>query len=103
MRRKPLFPVLQEAEFIAALGEEGATLDIACITPPDPARRHRGEWVFYVNRPDGTRYLLVTAKGRERVVNTMEGVVSFASTALELDTVSVPLKAGVVATGMTRN
>jgi hypothetical protein len=100
--RKPLFPVLQEAEFIAALAESGASLDIACLTPPDPARRHRGEWVFYVIRADGTRYLLVTAKGRERVVNTMEGVISFASTALELDMVSVPLRAGIEAKGMVR-
>lgn len=101
-RRTRVLPVLQEADFLTALAEPGASLEIECLTAPDPAKRHRGEWLFHVRRASGERMMLITAKGHERVVNTMEGVISLAATAAQVAIVSVPLTAGGIATGMHR-
>lgn len=102
MRKRRISPVLREAEFIAELEKPGTWVEIECLTAPDPKHRHRGEWMFYaVSGPD-ERYSLVTARADDRIINTMEGVVSFAATKLELDQVTVPLLAGGIATGMRR-
>jgi hypothetical protein len=102
MRRKRVSSVLKEADFIAELERPATWVEIECLTAPDPARRHRGEWMFYaVSGPDD-RYSLVTARAEDRIIQTMEGVVSFAATKLELDQVTVPLVAGGIATGMRR-
>lgn len=102
MRRSRVLPVMQEAEFLEALAAPGTTLEIECLTAPDPARRHRGEWLFHARLADGSRHLLITAKGRERIVNTMEGVASLAASTMQLSVVSVPLVAGETADGMAR-
>lgn len=100
MRKRRVLPVLREGEFRAAVAEPGAWVEIECLKAPDPTKRHRGEWVFYVVRGFEERSLLVTAKAQERIILSMEGVVSFAATGLQLDFVSVPLVTGAVSTGM---
>jgi hypothetical protein len=102
MRKRRISPVLREAEFIAELDKPGTWVEIECLTAPDPKRRHRGEWIFFAVRGPDERYSLVTARADDRIVQTMEGVVSFAATKLELDQVTVPLLAGGIATGMRR-
>jgi hypothetical protein len=100
MRKRRVLPVLREAEFRAAVAEPGAWVEIECLEAPVPAKRYRGQWVFYVVRGPEERCLLVTALAQERIINTMEGVVSFAATKLELDSVSIPLVAGGINSGM---
>jgi hypothetical protein len=102
MRKRRFSTVLREAEFIKALDRPGAWVEIECLATPDPARRHRGEWLFFAVCGPEERYSLVTALAEDRVVNTMEGVVSFAAAKLELDQVTIPLLAGGIATGMRR-
>ena len=100
MRKRRALPVLREAEFRATVLEAGAWVEIECLVAPDPAHRHRGEWVFYVAKGTDERCVLVTSQAQERVISTTEGVVSFAATTLGLDMVSIPLVAGGLATGM---
>ena len=100
MRTRRVLPVLREAEFRAKVREAGSWVEIECLAAPDPEKRHRGEWVFYVASGPEERCVLVTSKAHERVISTTEGVVSFASTTLDLDVVSIPLVAGGLATGM---
>jgi hypothetical protein len=100
MRKRRVLPVLREAEFRAAVAEPGAWVEIECVATPDPAKRYRGEWVFYVVRGPEERCVLVTTNAHERIINTMEGVVAFAATKLELDSVSIPLVAGGINSGM---
>ena len=100
MRKRRAVPVLREADFRAAVAEPSARVEIECITAPDPEKRYRGEWVFYVVRGPEDRAVLVTTNAQERVINTMEGVVAFAAAKLLLDTVSIPLVAGAITTGM---
>lgn len=100
MRKRRAVPVLREADFRAAVADPSARVEIECITAPDHAKRYRGEWVFYVVRGPEDRAVLVTANAQERVINTMEGVVAFAAAKLLLDSVSIPLVAGAIATGM---
>jgi hypothetical protein len=102
MRTRRVAPVLREAEFIAEIGKPGAWVEIECLSAPNPKHRHRGEWMFYVVSGPDQRYSLVTARADDRIINTMEGVVSFAATKLELDQVTVPLLAGGITTGMRR-
>jgi hypothetical protein len=102
MRKRRTSTVLREAEFIKELDSPGTWVEIECLTAPDPAKRHRGEWVFFAVCGPDERYSLVTARADDRIINTMEGVVSFAATKLELDQVTVPLLAGGIATGMRR-
>lgn len=102
MRTRRIAPVLKEAEFIAEIEKPGAWVEIECLSAPDPAKRHRGEWVFFAVLGTEERYSLVTARATDRIMNTMEGVVSFAATKLELDQVTVPLVAGGIASGMRR-
>jgi hypothetical protein len=96
-------PVLREAEFRSAVEEINATVEIECLEAPDPARRHRGQWVVYVVRANGEKSLLITALAQERIMFTMEGVVSFAATKLLLGSVTVPLIAGTISRGMAQN
>ena len=100
MRKRRVLPVLREAEFRSTVQEAGAWVEIECLAAPDPDKRHRGEWVFYVAKGTEQRAVLVTSQAQERVISTTEGVVSFASTTLGLDVVSIPLVAGGLATGM---
>jgi hypothetical protein len=102
MRRKRVSSVLKEADFIAELDRPGAWVEIECLTAPDRGKRQRGEWMFYAVLGPEERYSLVTARATDRIMNTMEGVVSFAATKLELDQVTVPLVEGGIATGMRR-
>lgn len=100
MRKPRVVPVLREAEFRAAAAEPSARVEIECVTAPDPEKRYRGEWVFYVVRGPEDRAVLVKTNAHERIINTMEGVVAFAATKLLLDSVSIPLVAGAISTGM---
>lgn len=102
MSKPRILPVLREAEFREAVGEPGAWVEIECVEAPDPARRYRGQWVFYVVRGPEHRCVLVKTNAHERVINTMEGVVAFAATKLDLDTVSIPLVTGGICVGMRR-
>lgn len=100
MRKRRILPVLREAEFRAAVAEPGAWVEIECVEAPDPGKRYRGQWVFYVVRGPEERCVLVKTNAHERIINTMEGVVAFAATKLELDSVSIPLVAGGINSGM---
>ena len=100
MSTRRVLPVLREAEFRAMVQAAGAWVEIECLVAPDPEKRHRGEWVFYVATGPDQRCVLVTSKAQERVISTTEGVVSFASTTLDLDVVSIPLIAGGLTVGM---
>ena len=103
MATRRALPVLREAEFRLAVEEADATVEIECLEAPDPSRRHRGQWVVYVVRANGERSLLITALAQERIMFTMEGVVSFAATKLLLASVTIPLIAGTISRGMSQS
>jgi len=97
MRSRRAVPILQQKEFCEAAGEEGAWVEIECITAPDPDARYRGEWVAYVVDGSGYRFLLVNTQSKERVFNRLEGLVGFASATLHRPSINVPFEAGAIA------
>ncbi|WP_444451306.1 hypothetical protein ACTTAI_00020 (plasmid) [Rhodobacter capsulatus] len=58
---------------------DGATVEIECVSAPDPAERFSGEWLFYVVSREGDRFMLVTATARERIINSPIGLFGMAS------------------------
>ena len=54
-------PVLLERDFRDLAATEGASVEIECVSAPNPDERFSGEWLFYVVNKAGERYLLVTA------------------------------------------
>ena len=99
MKRRAL-PVLLERDFRKMAASEGATVEIECVSAPDPKGRFSGEWLFYVVSSTGERFLLVTALARERVVNSPIGMFGLAFGKLNLDHLDVPAVAGDVRRGM---
>lgn len=99
MKRRAL-PVLLERDFRKMAATDGATVEIECVSAPDPAERFSGEWLFYVVSREGDRFMLVTATARERVINSPIGLFGMASGKLNLDHLDVPFVAGDVRGGM---
>ena len=99
MKRRAL-PVLLERDFRRLAVTEGATVEIECVSAPNPESRFTGEWLFYVVSPTGERFLLVTALARERIVNSPIGMFGLAFGKLALDHLDVPAVAGDVRRGM---
>ena len=99
MKRRAL-PVLLERGFRRLAVTEGATVEIECVSTPNPESRFTGEWLFYVVSPSGERFMLVTALARERIVNSPIGMFGLAFGKLNLDHLDVPAVAGAVCTGM---
>lgn len=99
MKRRTL-PVLQERDFRMMAVLEGATVEIECVTAPDPEARFVGEWLFYVVDPDGQRYLLVTQAAKERIISSPPGLFGFAVGKLNLDHLDLPVVTGDVRRGM---
>jgi hypothetical protein len=99
MKRRAL-PVLLERDFRSLAAKDGATVEIECVTAPNPDERFSGEWLFYVVNASGERFMLVTALARERIVNSSIGLFGLAFGKLNLDHLDVPFIAGDVRTGM---
>ena len=99
MKRRTL-PVLLERDFRKMAATDGATVEIECVSAPNPESRFTGEWLFYVVNRAGERYLLVTALARERIVNSPIGMFGIAFGKLNLDHLDVPFVAGDVRGGM---
>jgi len=99
MKRRTL-PVLLERDFRKMAATDGATVEIECVSAPDPAERFSGEWLFYVVSREGDRFMLVTATARERIINSPIGLFGMASGKLNLDHLDVPFVAGDVRGGM---
>lgn len=99
MRRRAL-PVLLEREFRKMADTEGATVEIECVSAPDPEGRFSGEWLFYVVSATGERFLLVTALARERVITTGIGLLGLGVGKFNLDHLDIPVVAGDVRGGM---
>ena len=93
-------PVLLERDFRRMAATEGATVEIECVSAPDPEGRFSGEWLFHVVNAEGERFLLVTALARERIVNSPIGMFGLAFGKLALDHLDVPSVPGDVRTGM---
>ena len=98
--KRRALPVLLERDFRAMAATEGATVEIECVTAPNPEERFSGEWLFYVVNASNERYLLVTALARERIVNSPIGMFGLAFGKLNLDHLDVPAVAGDVRGGM---
>ena len=98
--RRRALPVLLERDFRKMAATEGATVEIECVSAPDPEGRFSGEWLFYVVNASGERFMLVTALARERIVNSPIGMFGLAFGKLALDHLDVPAVAGAVCTGM---
>jgi hypothetical protein len=98
--KRRALPVLLERDFRKLAASEGATVEIECVSAPNPDERFSGEWLFYVVSPTGERFLLVTALARERIVNSPIGMFGLAFGKLNLDHLDVPAVAGAVCTGM---
>ena len=98
--RRRALPVLLERDFRKMAATEGATVEIECVSAPDPEGRFSGEWLFYVVNASGERFMLVTALARERIVNSPIGMFGLAFGKLNLDRLDVPAVAGAVCTGM---
>jgi hypothetical protein len=81
-------PVLLERDFRKMAANDGATVEIECVTAPNPDERFSGEWLFYV------------VNARERIVNSSIGLFGLAFGKLNLDHLDVPFIAGAVRTGM---
>ncbi|WP_413873567.1 hypothetical protein [Albidovulum sp.] len=99
MRRRAL-PVLLERDFRKMAASGGATVEIECVSAPDPGGRFSGEWLFHVVNADGERFMLVTALARERIVSSPIGMFGLAFGKLNLDHLDVPAVAGDVRGGM---
>lgn len=100
MTTRRALPVLLERDFRRLAASEGATVEIECVSAPNPDGRFSGEWLFYVVSPMGERFLLVTALARERIVNSPIGMFGLAFGKLALDHLDVPSVAGDVRGGM---
>jgi hypothetical protein len=100
MTTRRALPVLLERDFRRLAASEGATVEIECVSAPNPDERFSGEWLFYVVSPGGERFLLVTALARERIVNSPIGMFGLAFGKLALDHLDVPSVAGDVRGGM---
>ena len=98
--RRRALPVLLERDFRKMAATEGATVEIECISAPNPDGRFSGEWLFYVVNGQGERFLLVTALARERIVTSPIGMFGLAFGKLALDHLDVPSVAGDVCRGM---
>lgn len=98
--KRRALPVLLERDFRSMAASEGATVEIECVTAPNPEGRFTGEWLFYVVNAEGERFLLVTALARERIVNSPIGMFGLAFGKLALDHLDVPSVAGDVRGGM---
>jgi len=92
--------VLLERDFRKMAATEGATVEIECVSAPDPAGRFSGEWLFHVVNAEGERFMLVTALARERIVNSPIGMFGLAFGKLNLDHLDVPSVVGDVRRGM---
>ena len=82
--KRRALPVLLERDFRKLAASEGATVEIECVSAPNPDERFSGEWLFYVVSPAGERFLLVTALARERIVNSPIGMFGLAFGKLNL-------------------
>ena len=107
LRNRPVMPSVNEQtmgiaerDFRRLAATLGATIEIECVSAPNPDERFSGEWLFYVVSPTGERFLLVTALARERIVNSPIGMFGLAFGKLNLDRLDVPAVAGAVCTGM---
>ena len=98
--RRRALPVLLERDFRAMAATEGASVEIECVSAPDPEGRFSGEWLFYVVNAAGERFMLVTALARERIVNSPIGMFGLAFGKLNLDRLDVPAVAGDVRRSM---
>jgi hypothetical protein len=98
--KRRALPVLLERDFRKMAKTEGATVEIECVSSPDPEGRFSGEWLFYVVDASGERFMLVTALARERIVNSPIGMFGLAFGKLALDHLDVPSVAGDVRRGM---
>ena len=98
--RRRALPVLLERDFRRMAATEGATVEIECVSAPDPEGRFSGEWLFYVVNASDERFMLVTALARERIVNSPIGMFGLAFGKLALDHLDVPAVAGDVRRGM---
>ena len=98
--RRRALPVLLERDFRKMAATEGATVEIECVSAPDPEGRFSGEWLFYVVNASDERFMLVTALARERIVNSPIGMFGLAFGKLALDHLDVPAVAGDVRRGM---
>ena len=98
--KRRALPVLLERDFRSMAATEGTTVEIECVTAPNPEERFSGEWLFYVVNASNERYLLVTALARERIVNSPIGMFGLAFGKLNLDHLDVPAVAGDVRRGM---
>lgn len=99
MKRRTL-PVLLERDFRKMAATEGATVEIECVSAPDPEGRFSGEWLFHVVNASGERFMLVTALARERIVSSPIGMFGLAFGKLNLDHLDVPSVVGDVRRGM---
>jgi hypothetical protein len=99
MRRRAL-PVLLERDFRKMAATEGATVEIECVSAPDPEGRFSGEWLFYVVNAAGERFMLVTALARERIITTGIGLVGLGAGKFNLDHLDIPVIAGDIRGGM---
>ena len=100
--RRRALPVLLERDFRKMAATEGATVEIECVSAPDPEGRFSGEWLFYVVNADDERFMLVTALARERIVTSPIGIFGLAFGKLALDHLDVPAVVGDVRGGMRR-
>ena len=98
--RRRALPVLLERDFRKMAATEGATVEIECVSAPDPEGRFSGEWLFYVVNASGERFMLVTALARERIVSSPIGMFGLAFGKLALDHLDVPAVAGDVRRSM---
>lgn len=98
--KRRALPVLLERDFRRMAATEGATVEIECVSAPDPEGRFSGEWLFYVVNGEGERFMLVTALARERIVNSPIGMFGLAFGKLGLDHLDVPAVVGDVCRGM---
>lgn len=98
--KRRALPVLLERDFRKMAATEGATVEIECVSAPDPEGRFSGEWLFHVVNAEGERYMLVTALARERIVNSPIGMFGLAFGKLNLDHLDVPSVPGDVRGGM---
>ena len=49
--KRQALPVLLERDFRRLAVTEGATVEIECVSAPNPESRFTGEWLFYVVSP----------------------------------------------------
>lgn len=98
--KRRALPVLLERDFRKVAATEGATVEIECVSAPDPEGRFSGEWLFHVVSATGERFMLVTALARERIVNSPIGMFGLAFGKLALDHLDVPSVPGDIRGGM---